>query len=83
MMSAAMEMGERLTCPLPAASLRDWMMTLTVSIGWMTEVAMQPEKEPTRKGFSSIINRFYLGLLSLDMRLRLYSNQDSILIIYS
>lgn len=36
--------------PRPAAYLLAWMTTLTVSMGWIAEEAMLPEREPTRKG---------------------------------
>jgi len=62
-MSFAIEKGERLTCPFPAASLLDWIMTLTVSTGWITEVARAPEMEPTKKGLKSNMNRLSLGLV--------------------
>ena len=44
--------GERLTAALPADSRLDWMMTLMVSMGWMTEEATLPDSDPTRKGLA-------------------------------
>ena len=53
--------GERLTCVFPASSFLDWMMTLTVSTGWITEVAMAPEMEPTKKGLARAMRRLSEG----------------------
>lgn len=56
MTSRPMWKGERLTLALPAASLLDCMITLTVSTGCMTDVAMQPEMEPTMNGLNRAMN---------------------------
>ena len=54
--------GERFTLPFPAASLLDWMITLMVSMGWMTEVAIAPDIEPIKKGLNKILRRLSWGL---------------------
>ena len=53
--------GLRLICVFPAAYLLDWMMTLTVSIGWMTQVATHPEMDPTAKDLNSALKTLSLG----------------------
>ena len=55
--------GERLTTVFPAASRLDWMMTFTVSMGWMVADAALPEMEPTRKGlaYSQTMLSFCVG----------------------
>jgi hypothetical protein len=37
------------------------MITLIVSIGWITVVAMAPETEPIKKGLNKILSRLSLG----------------------
>jgi len=60
-MSEPIAKGERLTLVLPAAYLLDWMITLMVSIGWITVVAMAPETEPIKKGLNRILSKLSLG----------------------
>ena len=38
--------------PLPAAYLLAWMTTLVVSIGWIIDEAILPDREPTKNGFA-------------------------------
>lgn len=52
MMSRPTWKGERFTTVFPAASRRDWMITFTVSIGWITAEATLPDSDPTRNGFA-------------------------------
>lgn len=42
-------------------------MTLMQSIGWMTEVAIHPEMDPTVKGLTSDMSILYLGLSTLSV----------------
>ena len=59
--SLATKKGERLTCAFPAAYFLDWIITFTQSIGWITDVAIQPEIEPTRNGLTIDIRRLSWG----------------------
>ena len=63
--------GESSILVLPAAYLRDCMMTLTVSIGWMTTVAAQPEMDPIMKGLKRVMNIPSLGLATYSDILQL------------
>jgi len=64
--SPAIAKGERLTLVLPALSLNDCMLTLMVSMGCMTEVAIHPEIEATKNGLITYSTRpcdFICGFL--------------------
>ena len=65
--------GERLTFVFPAVSFLDWIITLMQSIGWMTQVAMQPEMDPTVKGLTSDMRVLSLGLSTLRVIRMLYN----------
>ena len=62
MIYLATKKGLTLTWPFPAAYFLDWIMTLTQSTGWITEVAMHPEMDPTRKGLAMAESKLSLGL---------------------
>jgi len=47
---------------LPAAYFLDWIKTLTVSTGWITDVAITPEIDPTIKGLTRDASRLSFGL---------------------
>ncbi len=45
--------------PFPAASFLAWITTFTVSIGWMTDEAIQPDRDPIMKGFPIDCSKVY------------------------
>ena len=53
--------------PLPASCFFSWISTLTVSMGWITDVATMPEHEPIKNGFT-LSKKSLINILFIIMR---------------